>query len=178
MKAELNEQILEDGAHFELSPMYHVIILQRLLDGFNLLQNNEHQLHDILQQIEKGIQKMINWLDAIMFSNGDIPMLNDSTNGQALDPVTVINYAKQFGFTPQQTNLKESGYRKIQSGNFELIADVGEVGPSYQPGHSHSDTLSFVLYHSIPIIVDRGLQLMRKTKLEKMKEVLLHITQS
>ena len=36
---ELNEQILDDGGHFELSPMYHQIILDRVFDCINLLQN-------------------------------------------------------------------------------------------------------------------------------------------
>ena len=35
LKSELNEQILKDGAHFELSPMYHKILLSRLLDCIN-----------------------------------------------------------------------------------------------------------------------------------------------
>ena len=30
IKTELREQILDDGAHFELSPMYHSIILHRI----------------------------------------------------------------------------------------------------------------------------------------------------
>ena len=29
---ELDRQILDDGAHFELSPMYHCIILSKILD--------------------------------------------------------------------------------------------------------------------------------------------------
>ncbi len=33
---ELPEQILDDGAHFELSPMYHAIILEDLLDLINV----------------------------------------------------------------------------------------------------------------------------------------------
>ncbi|MFW6273222.1 MAG: heparinase II/III family protein, partial [bacterium] len=37
---QLKEQILNDGGHFELSPMYHQIILDRLLDCINLVQNN------------------------------------------------------------------------------------------------------------------------------------------
>ncbi|NOQ50957.1 MAG: hypothetical protein GQ578_01890, partial [Desulfuromonadaceae bacterium] len=40
LEPELKEQILADGAHFELSPMYHQILLDRLLDCINLLQNN------------------------------------------------------------------------------------------------------------------------------------------
>ena len=37
LSKELNEQILEDGGHFELSPMYHSIILEDLLDIINIL---------------------------------------------------------------------------------------------------------------------------------------------
>ena len=36
--SELNEQVLKDGAHFELSPMYHKIILSRLLDSIQLIK--------------------------------------------------------------------------------------------------------------------------------------------
>ena len=37
---ELNEQILPDGAHYELSPMYHTILSDRLLDCINALKHN------------------------------------------------------------------------------------------------------------------------------------------
>lgn len=165
LKAELKEQVLEDGAHFELSPMYHVILLQRALDGYNLLVNNKHELQDVEDQLKEVIQKMVNWLHTIMFSNGDIPMLNDSTGGQALKPAEVMRYAGQLGFNPQKISLSDSGYRKLESEGFELIADVGEVGPSYQPGHAHSDTLSFVLYHKgEPIIIDRGISTYEKNQ--------------
>ncbi len=163
LTTELQEQILEDGAHFELSPMYHTILLQRALDGYNLLINNDHNLDDIQNLLEKKIQKMVSWLDAIMFSNGDIPMFNDSTPGQAFDPKTILDYAKQLGFTPEPVAFSESGYRKFVAGNFEMVADVGPVGPSYQPGHAHCDMLSFVLYHKgIPVIVDRGISTYEK----------------
>ena len=35
---ELKEQVLNDGGHFELSPMYHAIFLEDLLDLINILQ--------------------------------------------------------------------------------------------------------------------------------------------
>ena len=46
--SELNEQVLEDGAHFELSPMYHQIILSRLLDGIQLIKLNSEWKKDEL----------------------------------------------------------------------------------------------------------------------------------
>ena len=38
---QLDEQILNDGAHFELSPMYHCITLHKVLDSINLLRSNQ-----------------------------------------------------------------------------------------------------------------------------------------
>ena len=165
LNSELEEQILEDGGHFELSPMYHVILLQRALDGYNLLKKNEHNLDDIQQQLEKVIQKMVNWLQTIMFTNGDIPMLNDSTEGQALEAKKILEYAFRLGFKSHKTTLSDSGYRKFEFGDFEMVADVGDIGPTYQPGHAHSDTINFVLYHKgHPIIVDRGISTYEKNK--------------
>ena len=40
LREELEEQILNDGGHFELSPMYHQIMLFRVLDCINLIENN------------------------------------------------------------------------------------------------------------------------------------------
>ena len=37
LEHELTEQILDDGGHFELSPMYHSIILNDVFDIINIL---------------------------------------------------------------------------------------------------------------------------------------------
>ena len=46
--SELNEQVLKDGAHFELSPMYHQIIYSRLLDCIQLIKLNSFWKKDDL----------------------------------------------------------------------------------------------------------------------------------
>jgi hypothetical protein len=46
LKEELQEQILEDGGHFELSPMYHQIILFRVLEAIDLVRKNSFILID------------------------------------------------------------------------------------------------------------------------------------
>jgi len=165
LKTELEEQVLKDGGHFELSPMYHLIILQRALDGYNLLKNNKHELVDIEEKLKQVIQRMVNWLVKLVFKSGDIPMFNDSTGDQALKANEIIKYAEQLGFKPQEIKLSDSGYRKFEFGDFELAIDVGNVGPTYQPGHAHSDTLNFVLYYiGVPVFVDRGISTYEKNK--------------
>ena len=82
--SELNEQILNDGAHFELSPMYHQILFCRLLDCINLIKLNFlWQNDDLLSFLEVKASKMNSWLRNITYNNGEIPMVNDATFGIA-----------------------------------------------------------------------------------------------
>lgn len=156
---ELKEQILNDGAHFELSPMYHQIILFRLLDSINLLKNNlwNHN-DDLLIFLEGQARKMLGWTKIITFSNGEIPMVNDSAAGIAPDPSALVQYGRRLGVESESVFLSDSGYRMIRQQDFELFIDIGNIGPDYIPGHAHSDTFNFILYvKELPVIVDRGI---------------------
>ena len=53
LKEELEEQILDDGAHFELSPMYHQIIFHRLLDSYNLVKNNKWKDQELISLLRE-----------------------------------------------------------------------------------------------------------------------------
>src|SRR5690606_13878638 len=154
LEAELKEQILEDGAHFELSPMYHQIILFRVLEALDYLPRNS-QLHALL--LAKG-KKMVSWLKAMTFENGDIPHFNDSSDGIAFTSHELIHYAEKLGVKPDDVGkLNVSGYRLIRLGNYECAVDVAAIGPSYQPGHGHADALSFILYYNgEPLLVEAG----------------------
>jgi Heparinase II/III-like protein/Heparinase II/III N-terminus len=156
---ELNEQILNDGAHFELSPMYHQIILFRLLDSINLLKNNlwNHN-DDLLIFLEEKARKMLGWIKIVTFSNGEIPMVNDSAVGIAPNTFALLHYGKRLGIESEPVFLSDSGYRMIREQDFELFIDIGNIGPDYIPGHAHSDTFNFILYvKGFPVIVDRGI---------------------
>ncbi len=159
---ELEEQILDDGAHFELSPMYHQIMLFRVLDCINLIQNNDWKNQEMLHLFVSKAKIMFGWLNAITFENGSIPLLNDSANKIAPTTKQLNHYAVNLQLKHQPSNitpkLKESGYRKIKNKRYEMILDVGNIGPDYIPGHAHSDTFNFELYvDNEPVIVDTGL---------------------
>ena len=158
LEQELEEQILDDGAHYELSPMYHQIMLFRILDCINLIQNNNWKNRALLLLLQKKAKVMLGWLEYITFSNGHIPLFNDSTNKIA--PITheLNQYAQRLAIGTQNIRLLSSGYRKVTKENYELIVDVGNIGPDYIPGHAHSDTFNFELYiKGVPIIIDTGL---------------------
>ncbi|MBA6156299.1 alginate lyase family protein [Tenacibaculum sp. S7007] len=166
LKSELEEQILNDGAHYELSPMYHQILLGRLLDCIQLVRRNE-KIDDknLLGFLEDKACSMLSWLANITYKNGNIPLLNDSSVGIAPTSKELFSYAESLKLKWRNIKLFDSGYRKFESDKFEVVIDVGNIQPSYQPGHVHSDTFSFELYsENIPIIVDPGVSTYEKNE--------------
>lgn len=154
---ELNEQILEDGSHFELSPMYHSLMTFRVMDCYNLVLCNNLFDQELKSFFKEKAELMLSFLQKISYQNGDIPLMNDSANGIAPSIENLFSYADSLGLLVYETELSQSGYRKLTNDIFDLCFDVGEVGPTYQPGHAHADTLSFELYiHNRPVIVDSG----------------------
>ena len=156
--SQLNEQILKDGGHFELSPMYHQILLNRLLDCIQLIQLNNWKNNDDIKcfLIEKASQ-MLSWLTSVTYKNGEIPMVNDSAVGIALSSKELFHYGSKLNIPFEEVKLFDSGYRKIIAKNYEFFIDVGNIGVDYQPAHAHSDTFSFeLIYKGTPVIVDTG----------------------
>lgn len=158
LQQELDEQILEDGAHFELSPMYHCIIMQRMLDCYNLLLTNDIASAGLKEIFKENLNSMYRWLNNMTFRNGDIPHFNDSVEGQYIRSAVIQEYADRLGIIADGKTLSDSGYRKFTSGDMECVVDAGKPGPDYIPGHAHADMLSFVLYiKGEPVIVDTGI---------------------
>lgn len=166
LKQQLDEQILPDGAHYEQSPMYHCILLDRLLDCYNVSSNNpvfdgQAEMTSFLKNKASG---MLGHLSSIIWSTGEIPLLNDSAFGIAPEPRQLFDYAERLGLTWQVQPMKECGYRKYSSDGIEAIADVGGMTASYQPGHSHADTFNYeLIIEGRPFIVDTGISTYNKT---------------
>jgi len=152
LESELNEQILDDGAHFERSPMYHQIILFRILEAISYIPENLY----FVGTLKQVASKMVSWIHNMTFSNGSCAHFNDSTDGQTYPYIKLMPIAKKIGVTiTKRIPLAGSGFKKMVSESFELIADVGGIHPDYQPGHAHADSLSFILHVSgKPFIID------------------------
>lgn len=155
---ELAEQILEDGGHFERSPMYHCIILQRLLLCIDVIENNNYFDNKILlDSLKKKCGLMLGWLNSFSYEDGTWPFVNDSTGNICLTKGSLEELAISLNLKILQSNLKSSGFRKLKSKEFEILVNVGQITPVYQPGHSHSDMLSFYLWNgNKQLIVDTG----------------------
>ena len=148
IKEELPEQVLSDGGNFELSPMYHAIFLEDLLDLVNIHQSYDKILPD---NIITKILKMLEWLQAMCHPDSEIAFFNDTTLGVAPSFLELLDYSDQLGIVYKNgklnrlTHLEASGYIRIEESNLVVIADVGNIGPDYIPGHGHADALSFEL---------------------------------
>lgn len=153
---ELKEEILPDGFHFELSPMYHKIILEDLLRVAVVLKKLDP---DRYLEMKPFIQKM---LGAAVFIEDRCPrtlLFNDSGDNVAR-PLQLLCRAchEELEISPESVMaLPNAGYYKLQSGNLVLVMDAGDIGPEYIPGHAHCDCMSYELfYQGKPLFVNMG----------------------
>ncbi len=153
---ELKEQVLADGGSFELTPMYHAIMLTDLLDLFNLFNAFPARVSNhVVDLTKQTIIKMLGWLNIMSLGDDKVSFFNDSTFGIAPENEIIREYANKLGFSVNQVeiseekllvhNLQNSGYVSVKTSDMNLIADLAPVGPSYIPGHAHADSLSFEL---------------------------------
>lgn len=147
-RRQLPEQTCDDGVNFELSPMYHAVIFEDLLD--------------LAECTDEGLfweyaVKMAAGMRILTGPDGRIAKFNDSAEGIAKQPADLLDrfesLARHRGRTeevdlaasPRRPGLS-SGFVRKQSGDWTLLAKCGDIGPSYQPGHAHADTHSFELW--------------------------------
>ena len=165
LREQLEEQILADGAHFERSPMYHQILLTRLLDAVRFNRQIDWK-RDLTNYLESMAVHMLSWLSQVSYSSGKVPMVNDCSPGIAAETREIKEYATSLKLEAQASMLGESGYRMIRKAAYECFLDLGDVGPDYIPGHAHSDTFNFELYvNGQPLIVDTGISTYENDKI-------------
>ncbi|RMG89678.1 MAG: heparinase [Chloroflexi bacterium] len=150
MRRELTEQVLADGGHFERSPMYHFVFIEDLLDLIQLAQLTGRLKTD--ERMWRLVaRRMLDWARVMIHPDGELSFFNDAAFNIAPSLGALQDYAKALGVelpSPPREGvhlLKASGYARLQLGTALLLADVAPVGPDYQPGHAHADTLSFEL---------------------------------
>ncbi|MCB5226060.1 heparinase II/III family protein [Alishewanella sp. 16-MA] len=149
LEREIPEQFTEDGGHFELTPMYHCILLWDLLDLINLaVITNNKELLLVLPLWRRVAEKALYWLRVMCHPDGEVSFFNDSTMGIAAAPAQLFAYATSlnldFDTQPLSTliTLPVSGYSRVSMPEHILLFDHASVGPDYLPGHAHADTLS------------------------------------
>jgi uncharacterized heparinase superfamily protein len=149
LNKELDEQFLGDGAHFELSPMYHSLAMEDLLDLFSITNNLPSTFPK--EKIRIKFLKGMDWLKTMIYNNEELSHFNDCANGIAPKYSELKIYANHLGLDlsiQEKNNFyyhSDSGFIVFEDNDSKLVADVAKIGPSYLPGHAHADTLSFEL---------------------------------
>lgn len=149
LDAQLREQILDDGAHFELSPMYHSIMLELVVDVLRLAQNPDcpEVLRAQAPRLELIARSMATWLRQAIHPDGEISFFNDGAIGIAKAPRTLISLVesltrKKLKSDSAAVTTGASGLVRLEFDQAVVLFDAAEVGPTYLPGHAHADTLS------------------------------------
>jgi uncharacterized heparinase superfamily protein len=157
-RAELRQQVLVDGGHVERSPAYHVQAMHDVLDLALILRDD-----GVAHEARTSLDRMDHWLAAVLHPDGDVPLLNDSSLQGAHELAMLrANVARCLGRTPPAAehglvHLTESGLVVHRDSWTTTIVDVGPVGPDWQPGHAHADTLTLELsVGDVRCLVDPG----------------------
>jgi uncharacterized heparinase superfamily protein len=160
LSQQMPEQVLPDGTHFELSPMYHCRILYVLA----MLSGTSNDR--LKATVAKPLSRMLSALSALCHPDGRIALLNDSAFGIYNEPDELRSFCgellEEALSTPARRDgcfaLSDAGYYgwRDSAGNY-VICDFGKIGPDYIPGHAHADLFTFELsLRGQRVVVDTG----------------------
>ncbi len=166
---ELASQLLADGAHFERSPMYHLLVLADAIEVVLALRVGGWEVPDTLVA---SIRAMTAYLPRVLHPDGEIALFNDSVIGEAPPPACLRAAARlalddppagplavrqallaaalteplrvRRGTVPR-SGTEDGGLTRIPllEGRGVLFMDVGRACPDTLPAHAHADFFSF-----------------------------------
>lgn len=155
LQIQTEEQFLPDGMHFELSPMYHKIMLEdllRLVQCLNQESSVPEWLYNAIQQASNAMAYLEEGVDRT-------PLFNDAGDNVSKTSKQLQAAIKTVcGIEPVKiSSLPFAGYYRLDSKSIIILEDVGKIGPDYIPGHGHCDCLSFELFlEGKPLFVNSG----------------------
>lgn len=155
---QAREQVLDDGGHFERSPMYHLHAMQDVLALALLVEDDAARA-----ELVEDWRTMAEYAAWLRHPDGQIPLLNDAAVSDETDLELALACGRQLGVEVDPTR-RRGGHHFIASGvvvwhgdPWSLFWDVGDIGPEYQPGHAHADTLSLECsFEGERLVVDPG----------------------
>lgn len=154
--SQLELQIFEDGGHYERTPMYHAQILHLLL-GLIYLMNKKSVAKNEIEVLKLVCGRMMGWYSSISLNGVVLPLFNDTTVSMTPAYEYLQKLSEILFIDSVKLPLRSSGFRILKNNKVSVIINCGAISPSYQPGHTHSDMLHFVLcFEDKYIIVDTG----------------------
>lgn len=153
---QLAAQYLHDGAHYESSVMYHLVLLHRQLDLLSVLTDDDRVRGPLLDSV-KG---QFGWLSYILGEGDRFPHFNDATDGVAPAYSVVRAFGAALGVSvdpPAPARLSLPRYVHWSGPGYDLWIDAAPIGPDHIPGHAHADSHGFELnVRGLRWLVDTG----------------------
>src|SRR5262249_20409731 len=147
---EIAEQVLADGGHFELSPMYHCIVLHRVLEmeALGCFGNTTGE--------RRIRERMRDFLRRVICPDGEIPLVGDAARNTA-PPAAALCAGVTEPLPRGIDSLADSGLHVFRGDELWAIFDAGRVCPDCLPGHGQADTLTVeVWFGGRRIVADPG----------------------
>ena len=157
---ELENQILNDGGHFEQSPMYHNQFVYDLLDIIQLKCSRLNR-----EKLLVKIDKMLLW-SSIMNHNDQVPFFNDSCINVQPSYSDLYNYANKLNLDLKYIKkkrrklyfFKDSGYIVYINKKYKVIFRSGGIASDYIPAHQHANITSLEISNKFnKIITNSGI---------------------
>lgn len=155
LKKTLNDQLLADGMHFELSPAYHLQVTSDLVDCLTLMPRVSRA--ERLKMIEPMMQCAVD----MTHPDGCPSLFSDGGLHMTTPPAVVLErWMSLSGSKPSPGSVwvrPEAGYAGLRFEKDFLLYDFGPIGADYLPAHGHGDI--FALEWSIDgkrFVVDAG----------------------
>ena len=136
--AELDEQILADGMHYERSPAYHCQVFADLLECAALV-------HDA--RLRAKLDAMAQVVADTTHPDRQTSLFNDGGLHMSYAPDALL--AAYTAVTGAQVAardvfaLPDAGYFGARAGESFVLADCGAIAPDHLPAHGHGDALAF-----------------------------------
>lgn len=159
LAGQVAEQILPDGTHFELSPMYHCRVFYVLA---LLMEVDNARIAELLTE---PLRRASRALENLCHPDGAIALFSDSAGDVCHEPARLLAYARRHAPSPSAGECSTGGFALSDAGYYGwrgrdgayLIADYGRIGPDHNPGHGHADMFSFELsLNGCRVITDSG----------------------
>lgn len=142
LAAELKEQVLEDGLHFERSPSYHAQVFADLVECAHVAPRA------LRAELEVALDSMAQALVDLTHPDGTPCLFNDGGLNAAYSTEECIAAWCKVTSAPRKLPrtvfaLSSGGYFGLRTPGSYVVADCGAIAPEHLPAHGHGDVFSF-----------------------------------
>lgn len=149
LRREISQQVLDDGGHYERSPMYHLLFLTDLLELADFMNRCGQR---IPAAVLDRLGRMSATAGLLCRADGSVHLLQDSARGvtrssRHIEALGVALHGVSWSRPEGKWSLPATQYTgfSVPAAGERLIVDAGGPSPPFQPGHAHSGILSFEL---------------------------------